>query len=95
MIVTGGKCTLRWSIVLSNLALHFGDFDGDDLVDYVCMELNGMVTGWLNKTNSLDIQGQIKFSKSRERASHEWADVNGDGKADIFIVDVHTGEVLV
>lgn len=53
-------------------------FSGDGRVDYLCMERDGRVTGWINHGNKdLIYEGQVKFSEGWDRANLQFADVNG------------------
>jgi len=93
--VVSSGCTQGWGVGPTDLGIRFADIDGDRRVDYLCLEPNGRVTGWLNKPSGLQWQSQIKFSEKRDRAEHRFADVNGDGRADFLWVDRFTGETEV
>lgn len=49
--------------------------------DFLCMQLNGVITGYLNKgVGNMLNQGQIKHSEGKERRNLRLADINGDGR---------------
>ncbi|KFY78640.1 hypothetical protein V499_02243 [Pseudogymnoascus sp. VKM F-103] len=95
-VVSGGAtpCTQGYGYTNNDLGVRFADIDGDGKADYLCLELDGRMTGALNRgLNKLVNQGQIKFSEAKER-EHIWiADINGDGRADYLFVDGLTGAV--
>lgn len=93
--VAASGCTQGWGVGLYDLGIRFADIDGDKRVDYMCLEPNGRVTGWLNKPGGLQWMDQIKFSVGMDRVSHGWADVNGDGRADFMAVDTFSGDAEV
>ena len=93
-VVTAG-CTQGWGIGPNDLGIRFADIDGDKRVDYMCLELDGRTTGWLNKPTGLQWMNQIKFSVKKDRANHRWADVNGDGRADFLWIDKFSGDTSV
>ncbi|OBT51242.1 hypothetical protein VE04_08841, partial [Pseudogymnoascus sp. 24MN13] len=95
-VVSGGAtpCTQGYGYTNNDLGVRFADIDGDGKADYLCLELNGRMTGALNRgLNNLVNQGQIKLSEAKER-EHIWlADINGDGRADYLFVDSLSGAV--
>jgi hypothetical protein len=56
------------------------------------MEKSGRTTGILNTATGLQDVGQVKGPVGLDRANHQFADVNGDGRADYLWVDKFTGE---
>jgi hypothetical protein len=73
---------------LFDLAVRFGDLDGDRRVDYICMEPDGRSLGWLNTLHGLATMpstnpNQIKLAEGYERGDLRLADVNGDGTVDL------------
>ncbi|KAM7185430.1 hypothetical protein V8F20_011802 [Naviculisporaceae sp. PSN 640] len=93
--VVGSGCTQGWGVGLYDQGMRFADIDGDKRVDYMCLEPDGRVTGWLNKPGGLQWLNQIKFSVDKDRANHRWADVNGDGREDFLWIDKFSGNTDV
>ncbi|KAK4210281.1 carbohydrate esterase [Rhypophila decipiens] len=79
-------CHEGWGWGLYDQGVRFADLDGDGRVDYICMEPDGRSIGHLNKADDFEFKGQIKFAPSEhlDRANFKWADVTGDGKADLI-----------
>lgn len=94
-VVSGGLCPQDWNPNPTDLAVRFGDLNGDGRVDYLCMDPDGRTRGWLNKASGVEAMSpnQIKVSVGFDRANYRWADVNGDGLVDFLWVDKHTGNV--
>ncbi|EPE08332.1 carbohydrate esterase family 3 protein [Ophiostoma piceae UAMH 11346] len=91
----GASCTTGRGVGDYDIGVRYADIDGDRRVDYLCMELNGRTTGWLNKADGMESLGQVKRSENYDRANHRFADVNGDGLADFLWVDKFTGDATV
>ncbi|KAM0542975.1 hypothetical protein ACHAPJ_012532 [Fusarium lateritium] len=90
------RCEEHRGVGIFDLAVRFADIDGDGRADYLCIEPNGRVWGYLNKgDNKLELQSQIKYSEGKDRANLRWADVDGDGKADMLWVDKFDGDATV
>ncbi|KAK5674489.1 Glucan endo-1,3-alpha-glucosidase agn1 [Elasticomyces elasticus] len=88
-------CSTGTGVGLFDLGLRFADIDGDRRADWLCMEPDGRTHGYLNHALGVSELGQIKKSEGHERANHRWADVNGDGRADLLWVDGLTGDTEV
>ncbi|KUL81743.1 hypothetical protein ZTR_11195 [Talaromyces verruculosus] len=57
-----------------------------------CISQDGTVNGWLNKgLNNFQSAGLIKSKWGKERANLRFADINGDGRADILALDPVSG----
>ncbi|KAL2256741.1 hypothetical protein VTK26DRAFT_1190 [Humicola hyalothermophila] len=82
--------------VLDN-SVQFADLDGNGLADFLCLEPDGRTWGYLNFDGGkrLELHSQFKFSEGKDRANLRFADVNGDGKADLLWVDKFNGDTTV
>ncbi|KAM0323888.1 hypothetical protein ACHAQA_008469 [Verticillium albo-atrum] len=92
---TGGRCTLGWGVLYHDTAHHFADITGNGKVDYICIYPNGRMTAMLNLDTTFSDAGQIKYGEDLDRANFKFADVNGDGLADILHIDKFTGDARV
>ncbi|SPO00343.1 related to acetylxylan esterase [Cephalotrichum gorgonifer] len=93
---SANTCRAGWGVGYFDNGHHFADITGEGRVDYLCMEPSGRVTGWLNDGSStLRSVGQVKFSEDLDRANFRFADVNGDGKADLIWTDKFIGDAEV
>ncbi|EXK87540.1 hypothetical protein FOQG_08887 [Fusarium oxysporum f. sp. raphani 54005] len=88
-------CNQGWGVGIFDLGMRIHDIDGDGRADVLCIEKNGLITGWLNKATGLESVGQVKFSEGWDRASIRFADVEASGRADLLHVDKYTGAVNV
>lgn len=76
--------------------VRFADLTGNGRGDYLCLEKDGRVTGFVhNGDDSWENVGQIKYPDGRDRANLRWADVNGDGLADMIWAEKFTGDGYV
>ncbi|PKS10949.1 hypothetical protein jhhlp_002708 [Lomentospora prolificans] len=90
------KCKEKRGIGLYDLAVRFADLTGNKKADYLCIEPNGRVTGFLHEDDGgFTKVDQIKFSVGKDRANHRFADVNGDGRADFLWIDKFNGDTHV
>lgn len=70
--------------------VRFADLTGDGKADYLCIEPNGRVTGYLNRgmTSSGQIAfedvGQIKLATNYDRQNVRFNDVNGENDLVLF-----------
>ena len=91
-------CSQTRGKAVDDLAVRFADINGDGKADFLCIEKDGRVTGFVQSTtvnNTYDDVGQIKFAETYDRANLRWADVNGDGLDDMLWVDKFTGDASV
>ncbi|PVH86852.1 carbohydrate esterase family 3 protein [Cadophora sp. DSE1049] len=89
-VVTGtATCQEGYGYDLHDLGVRWNDVDGDGRADFLCMQSNGQLYGYLNKgVNNMVNQGQIKHTEGKERKSLRLADINGDGRDDLVHVDL-------
>lgn len=97
-VVSGGvRCTQGYGTVENDLGVRFADLTNDGKADYLCIEPNGRVTGYLNRGMAPSGQvtfedvGQIKLATNYDRQNVRFNDVNGDGRADLLWIDKYTG----
>ncbi|KAH7325665.1 hypothetical protein B0I35DRAFT_347595, partial [Stachybotrys elegans] len=89
-------CTQRRGLGFTDLAVRFADISGNGQADYLCLEKDGKVTGFIhNGGDSFGDREQIKFPETMDRANLRWADVNGDGRDDMLWIDKFTGDTSV
>ncbi|PVH89001.1 carbohydrate esterase family 3 protein [Cadophora sp. DSE1049] len=90
-------CNQGWGIGYSDNGHHFADISGNGRIDYLCMEPNGRTTALINEPGGLRNVGQVKASETdtaRYRADLKFADVNGEGRADMIWTDKFTGDAI-
>mgnify|MGYP003629443527 FL=1 len=89
-VVTGtATCKEGYGYDLHDLGVRWNDIDGDGRADFLCMQSNGQLYGYLNKgVNNMVNQGQIKHTEGKERKTLRLADINGDGRDDLVYVDL-------
>ncbi|KAL8899225.1 MAG: hypothetical protein Q9207_006306, partial [Kuettlingeria erythrocarpa] len=84
--------------------IWFADMDGDGLDDKIWISLDGHISVWLNgQANAQASHGWVWFAQNERqpistginarREQYRLADVDGDGKADMLIVDLNTGAI--
>ncbi|KAH8797345.1 hypothetical protein F5884DRAFT_815081 [Xylogone sp. PMI_703] len=95
-LVTGSAtCTEGYGYDRHDNGVRWNDIDGDGRADFLCMELNGRITGYLNKgIGNMVSQGQIKLAEGRERRNLRLADIDGDGQDDLIWMNMTTGQMI-
>ena len=64
---------------------------GDGRADFLCLDLDGRTTAWLNKgPNNFVSQGQVKFSEGADRANIRFADIDGDVTFPFYLFVLYT-----
>lgn len=83
-VISGAvRCTEGYGVIEYDLGVRFADLTGDGRADYLCIEPNGHVTGYLNRGMSASGQvnfvsvGQIKSTTNYDRQNIRFHDVNG------------------
>ncbi|KAH8785916.1 hypothetical protein F5883DRAFT_708664 [Diaporthe sp. PMI_573] len=90
------SCDQRRGLGINDLAVRFADLSGNGRPDYLCMEKDGRTKGYLhNSDGSFDWIPQFKKTDNFDRANYRWADVNGDGRADLIWTDKFKGDATV
>ncbi|KAH7129387.1 family 3 carbohydrate esterase [Dactylonectria estremocensis] len=90
-------CNQKRGLGIDDLAVRFADLTGNHRADYMCIEKDGRVTGFVHKDDGgWEDVGQFKFADGKDRANLRWADVNSDvsyiqGRDDMLWVDKFTG----
>ncbi len=90
-------CTEKRGRGFNDLAVRLVDFTGNGLVDYMCLEPDGRITGFTHTVPTFTYVGQIKFAEKPvlDRANLRWADVDGDKKPDMVHIAKFNGNVDV
>lgn len=78
------------------VGVRFADITGNRRADYLCIEPNSRITGYVHKDDgSWEHIDQIKVSIDKDRANLRFADVNGDGKDDLLWIEKFSGDTFV
>ncbi|KAI7785936.1 hypothetical protein LA080_005597 [Diaporthe eres] len=90
------SCDQKRGVGINDLAVRLADLSGNGRPDYLCMERDGRTKGYLhNADGSFDLIPQFKKTDNFDRANYRWADVNGDGRADLIWTDKFKGDATV
>lgn len=86
-------CSETRGVGIFDLPVKFADISGNGRGDYLCMEKDGRTWGFIhNSDDTWEYIDQFKYSEQKDRANLHWADVNGDGKADLIWADKFNGD---
>ncbi|KAK0099309.1 hypothetical protein ONS96_008539 [Cadophora gregata f. sp. sojae] len=92
----GVGCAEKRGVGIEDLAVRIADLTGNRRADYLCIGLDSRVTGFVQGDNGgFTNVGQIKVSIDKDRANMRFADVNGDGKADLLWIEKFSGDTFV
>ncbi|ROT40793.1 hypothetical protein SODALDRAFT_105063 [Sodiomyces alkalinus F11] len=95
-IPNSARCNQGWGLGYFDNGAHFADISGSGRVDYICMEPSGRATAWLRDEHGGWFNaGQVKYHEDLDRANFQFADVNGDGRADLVWTDKFNGDANV
>ncbi|KAH8585657.1 hypothetical protein B0O99DRAFT_530303 [Bisporella sp. PMI_857] len=95
IIFDGGGCPHHHGVGLFDLGVRFADITGNGFPDYLCIAPDGITTAWINTNMNFVALGQAKAPVGADRANLRYADINGDGKADLIWSDKYDGTYLV
>lgn len=89
-------CTQGYGRLPFDNAHHFADLTGSKRADYICMAPSGQAWAWLRGSDGVaKPSGQIKYTEDLDRANFQFADINGDGRADLIHKDKFSGDTQV
>lgn len=89
------SCVEKRGLGIHDIPVHFADVTGNKKADYLCMQRDGRITGWVNGDLSWEAIDQFKQSEGLDRANFQFADADGDGKADLIWTDKFNGDGTV
>ncbi|KAJ5214936.1 hypothetical protein N7468_010615 [Penicillium chermesinum] len=86
-------CPEKRGVGIFDLPVKFADISGNGKGDYLCIEKDGRTWGFIhNSDDTWEYIDQFKYSEQKDRANLHWADVNGDGRADLIYTDKFNGD---
>ncbi|KAL6231701.1 hypothetical protein BDW75DRAFT_233408 [Aspergillus navahoensis] len=90
-------CPKERGIGYFDCPVHMADLTGNGKTDYLCVEKDGRTWGFIcdGDDDTWEYINRIKFAESRDRANLQWADVNGDKKADMIHKNKFNGDGTV
>ncbi|KAJ5496833.1 hypothetical protein N7463_008820 [Penicillium fimorum] len=91
----GVHCSEKRGLGFFDRPVHLADISGNGKSDYLCVEKDGRVSGYVHTNDGWDHIDQIKSAEDKDRANMQWADVNGDGRADIIHTNKFNGDGTV
>lgn len=89
-VVTGSAtCAEGYGSEKHDLGVQWKDLDGDSRADFLCIQTNGVITGYLNKgLGDMADVGLTKHAEVKERKNLRLHDINGDGRDDLLYVNM-------
>ncbi|KAJ5352116.1 hypothetical protein N7452_001090 [Penicillium brevicompactum] len=89
-------CAEKRGLGLFDRPVQLADVTGNGKADYLCVEKDGRSSGYVHRDGgSWDHINQFKFAEGKDRANLHWADVDGDGKADMIHTNKFNGDGAV
>ncbi|OBT56778.1 hypothetical protein VE04_04842 [Pseudogymnoascus sp. 24MN13] len=89
------SCVEKRGLGIHDIPVHFADVTGNKKADYLCMQKDGRTTGWVNGDSGWEVIDQFKHTEGLDRANFQFADADGDGKADLIWTDKFNGDGTV
>lgn len=90
------SCSQTKGLGIHDLPIRWGDISGNGRDDYVCIEPNGRMSGYVHETDgSWTYNTQFFGPKGYDRANFRFGDVDGDGKDDIIWTEKFSGDGYV
>jgi hypothetical protein len=90
------SCSQTKGLGIRDLPIAWGDISGNGRDDYVCIEPDGRMSGYVHETDgSWTYNEQFFGTKGYDRANFQFGDVNGDGKDDIIWTEKFSGDGYV
>ncbi|KAI1765641.1 carbohydrate esterase family 3 protein [Hypoxylon sp. FL1150] len=92
----GLSCSQTKGMGIHDIPIRWGDISGNGRDDYVCIEPDGRMSGYVHETDgSWTYNEQFFGTKGYDRANFRFGDVNGDGKDDIIWTEKFSGDGYV
>lgn len=88
-------CPERKGLGFFDRPVHLADVSGSGKADYLCVEKDGRTWGFVHNDSGWEYIDQFKFAEGKDRANLHWADVNGDGRADLVHTNKFNGDGTV
>ncbi|KAJ5817786.1 hypothetical protein N7447_007794 [Penicillium robsamsonii] len=89
------RCSEKRGLGFFDRPVHLADISGNGKSDYLCVEKDGRVSGYVHTNDGWGYIDQIKSAEDKDRPNLQWADVNGDGRADMLHTNKFNGDGTV